>query len=44
MKEEHEQNKENWCYFESSVDELLDNYIYLDKSQFEPHRHKNAAG
>ena len=36
MKEDHEQDKENWCDFESSVDELLGEMINDgDKAKFQ---------
>lgn len=32
----------NYCFFNFNYTSLLDNYLYLDKNQFEPHRWKVA--
>lgn len=43
VKNTYHYNLYNFIFVNFNYTELLDNYIYLDKSQFEPHRHKNAA-
>ena len=42
VKNTYHYNLYNFIFVNFNYTELLDNYIYLDKSQFEPHRHKNA--
>lgn len=42
VKNTYHYNLYNFLFINFNYTELLDNYIYLDKSQFEPHRHKNA--
>ena len=42
VKNTYHYNLYNFLFINFNYTDLLDNYIYLDKSQFEPHRHKNA--
>lgn len=42
VKNTYHYNLYNFLFINFNYTELLDNYIYLDKSQFEPHRYKNA--
>ena len=42
VKNTYHYNLYNFLFINFNYTELPDNYIYLDKSQFEPHRYKNA--